>query len=202
MADQLCTTAAVKTRAGITDADDDALISSLIDGVSDWVQDFTGRKLVPDNAATYVVDTTTGPELYVRRGIRTLTTLEVAATDQPSAGGTYATVAAALCVLRPAPMYLRPGWPHDTILILGSAPAFRTVINGARIVGNFGFATTPPVITELVIDAVVAALGIRGDPAAPTIGADGRAIAWSAFFGEGTAQLNTLLRYRGAWGIA
>lgn len=202
MADQLCTPAQVKLRAGITDSTDDTLISELIDGVSDFIQDLARRKLVPEVAATYYFDTTHGSLLYVRRGIRAVTTLEVATSDQPSTGGTYSTVAAASIVLRPAPAELRVGWPCDTIEVLGSAPAFRTVINGARVTGDFGFAATPPAIVEVTIDAVVAALGIRGDPSSPTIGADARAIAWNQYFGEGTAQLETVLRYRGMYGVA
>lgn len=202
MADQLCTTAQVKARAQITDGTDDALISELIDGVSDWIQDRAQRKLVPEVGAAYTFDTVAGSQLYVRRGIRSVTTLEVASSDQPDSGGTYTVLGASLIALRPVAAERRVGWPPDTILILGSAPALRTALNGARVTGNFGFAATPPGIVEVAIDAVVAALQARGDPASSTIGADERAtFPWASFFGPGTPQLATVERYRGIGGI-
>lgn len=202
MADQLCTTAQVKARAQITDAGDDAVISLLIDGVSDWIEDRARRKLVPDNAATYLFDTSEGSIIYVRRGIRSITSLEVATSDQPDTGGTYTTLAASEYTLRPLPAELRVGWPPDTVIIRGSSPRLRAALNAARITGNFGFAATPPGIIEVAIDAVVAALATRGDAAAQVIGASGVAVfPWSTYFGEGTAQLATVEGYRGIGGI-
>src|SRR5262245_59262621 len=138
MADQLCTTAQVKARAGIADATDDTLISELIDGVSDWVQDRARRKLVPEVGAVYTFDVAAGSILYIRRGIRAITTLETAQADQPDSGGTYVTLAASAFVLRPVAAERRVGWPPDTVMVLGSSPYWRSpVINGARITGNY-----------------------------------------------------------------
>lgn len=201
MADQLCTTAQVKARLTITDATDDALISELIDQVSDWISDYTGRKLVPEAAATYVVDTVLGHVIPVPRGIRTVTTLSVAATNQPDSGGTYSAVTASDILLRPAAMDRRPGWPATEIRLLASPldvrVPLRTVVNGAKIVGDFGFAVTPPEIVGVCIDAVVAAYAVRRQGASGVIGADELAVPpWSQFFGPGSPQRGVLNRYR------
>jgi Phage gp6-like head-tail connector protein len=161
MADQLTTTAKVKTRLNITDAVQDALISEIIDQISDEIAVFTRRKLVPDNAATYVFDTRLGHILNIPYGIRSVTSMGVAATDQPDdASGTYLAVTLSTILLRPLPVERRPGWPA-TQLRLTQSPIdiripFRTAAAGARIVGNFGFAATPPAVERIATDASVA----------------------------------------------
>lgn len=161
MADQLTTTAKVKARLNITDAAQDALISEIIDQVSDEIAVFTSRKLVPDNAATYYLDTRVGHILNIPYGIRSVTSMSVAATDQPDDGtGTYLAVTATTILLRPVPIERRPGWPA-TQLRLTSSPLdvrvpFRTAANGAKIVGDFGWATTPPAIERIATAAAVA----------------------------------------------
>src|SRR3954470_1309144 len=102
MADQLCTTAQVKSRLNITDGTDDALISELIDQVSGWVETYVGRKLVAEDATTYVFDTEAGYVLRIPRGIRSITSMGVAPTvHQPDTGGTYTVIPAADILLRP-----------------------------------------------------------------------------------------------------
>ena len=92
MADQLCTTAQIKARifpSGVTDTTDDTLISELIDQVSDYIQQFTGRQFTPIASTTYVFDTISGYVLRVPIGIRTITSLGVNNTQhQPDSGGT------------------------------------------------------------------------------------------------------------------
>lgn len=161
MADQLCTTAQVKTRLQITDGTDDAVISEIIDQVSDEIQHFTRRKLVPDAGATYYLDTRLGHILPIPYGIRSVTSMGVAATDQPDDGtGTYLAVTLSTILLRPSPIARRPGWPA-TQLRLTQSPIdiripFRTAANGAKIVGNFGWAATPPTVARIAIAASVA----------------------------------------------
>lgn len=204
MADQLVTTAQVKARIGIPDAADDTLLGELIDQVSDWIQDFTGRALVPEDDATYLADTGPGSVIPVKRGIRSITALGIASSDQPETGGTYATVALADVVLRPASLDRRPGWPATSILILGSYGRLSSAINGATITGDFGFLATPPAIQGVAIDAVVAAYGSRKTGGASgVVGPDGSAIVdWALFFGAGSPQRATLMRYRAGLGIS
>ena len=90
MADQLVTTAQVKARlqssaGGVTfTAADDTLISELIDQVSDWVQHYTGRRLVPVGSATYIMDTQAGYVLRFPMGIRAISALTInTAAHQP-----------------------------------------------------------------------------------------------------------------------
>lgn len=202
MADQLCTIAQVKARinpAGISDVVDDAMLTEMVEQVSDWIQHFTGRKFVPDNAATYVVDTQSGYVLRIPRGIRTVTSMGVnSLSNQPDTGGTYTTLSAATIMLRPSSIDLPVGWPPTEIhLSRATSSVFATAENGATITGNFGFATTPPDIQAVTIDATVAAYQSRKNGASGVIGAEGDAIIpWVSFFSSGSPQRATLERYR------
>lgn len=206
MADQLCTTAQVKARifpAGVTDNADDVLISELIDQVSDFIEQYTGRKLVPVSSTTYLFDTVSGWTLRVPIGIRTITNLGVNnLTHQPDSGGSYTTVAATDYLLRPKVQDGPQGWPFTELQIsrgtlAGTISSFGNIANGATITGTFGFASTPPDIQSVAIDAVVAAFAARKDGASGVIGADlGALVPWSGFFGAGSPQRGTLDRYR------
>jgi hypothetical protein len=209
MADQLCTTAQVKALLGIAaiDTTDDVVISELIDEVSSWIQGYTGRKLVPDNAATYVFDTQSGYGLRIPRGIRAITSLGVATTHQPDTGGTYTTVPTADIHLRPQAQDNAEGWPFMEVRIsrgtlAGTIRYFGTWENGAKITGDFGFAATPPDIAAVAIDGVVAAKQSLSDGASSVIGADALAISpWKDFFGIGSPQRKVLDSYR-YWHLA
>jgi hypothetical protein len=199
MTDQLCTTAQVKARDEIPDATDDAVLTELIEQVTDWVQGFTRRRLLPDNAKTYFLDTAAGSVIDVPRGIRAVTSIDIATSDQPDTGGTFATsIAAADVLLRPSELFRRPGWPATQILIKGSSVGRLTDgLNRAKVVGDFDFAATPPAIQAVTIDAVVAAFAARADGASEVIGADDvPSIPWAKYFSEGSPQHKTLLRYR------
>lgn len=203
MADQLCTKTQVKARLNDPDVVDDVLIDELIDEVSDWIQDTTGRRLVPENTATYVVDTSAGSVIRVKRGIRAVTSLGVASSNQPDAGGTYTAVTLADVVLRPQSIDRKPGWPATAIMLLGSAPRLGAWINGATISGDFGWAATPPVIQGVAIDAVVTAYHARQGGAVDVIGDQDTPIyPWARYFSRGSPQRATIDRYRAGAGIA
>jgi hypothetical protein len=196
MADQLCTTAQVKTRIGIPvgDVTDDTVISEIIDQVSDEIQHFTRRKLVPENATTYVFDTQLGHTLVIPRGIRAVTAMGVAALDQPDAAGAYSAVTLSTILLRPVPSERKPGWPATEIRLTQSPLdiriPFRTAANGATVTGDFGFAATPPVVVRIAIAAAVAEYldRRRGGSAGP------EAIELPALLEA--SQLATLARFR------
>lgn len=210
MADQLCTPAQVKARlqnaaSGVTfSATDTATITEIIEQVSDWVQHYTGRKFVPDNAATYVFSTEAGYILRVPRGIRSVTAMGInSLSHQPDTGGSYTSIAVpASILLRPSTGDLPIGWPPTEIrLSRATSYAFGTIENGATVTGNFGFAATPPDIQGVVIDAAVAAFQNRKVGASGVIGADADAVTpWAQFFSRGSPQRGTLDRYR-YWGI-
>jgi len=204
VADQLCTIAQVKARvfpAGVTDTADDALFTELVEQVSSFIEGYTGRKLVPDNAATYVFDTDYGYVLRIPRGIRSVTSMGIASmSHQPDTGGTYTTVAASAILLRPRSGDLPEGWPSFEVWLsraTNATPLFGSIQNGATITGNFGFAATPPEIQAVCIDAVVAAYAVRKMGASGVIGADdSAAVPWVRFFSRGSPQRATLDRYR------
>ncbi len=207
MADQLCTTAAVKAQNGIPDTVDDAVISTFIDEVSAWIQGYTGRKFVAEAAATYTFDTAAGYVLRVPRGIRSITSMGVATTHQPDTGGAYTTIPAHDILLRPKDEANDVGWPFFEVWLLrggltGTISQFATAQNGCTITGNFGWATIPPEISGVTIDAVIAAYQSRSDGASSVLGADDIAIApWRDFFTRGSPQRKILDSYR-YWGLA
>jgi len=205
MADQLCTTAQVKLRifpSGVTDTSDDALISELIDQVSDYIQQYTGRKLVPVTSTTYVFDTVAGYVLRIPIGVRSISAFGVALTHQPDSGGVYTTVPAADYLLRPKVQDASPGWPFTEVqlfrgLLTGTIGAFGNIQNGATITGTFGFAATPPDIQGVAMDATIAAYQARKLGTSGVIGADEGALTpWNDFFSFGSPQRATLNRYR------
>lgn len=209
MTDQLCTTAQVKGRifqGGTSDGVDDALISELIDQCSTWITNYTGRKFAPDNAATYVFDTVEGNVLRVPYGVRSITSMGVNNTaHQPDSAGSYTTIPAADIILRPKAQDAPQGWPYFEVritrgTITGTITHFGRIDNGCTITGNFGFASTPPDIVAVAIDAVVAAYAARGNPASAVIGADDIPVApWASFFMKRSPQRATLDRYA-VWG--
>lgn len=203
MADQLVTLAQIKTRLAVTDATDDTLLGELNDQAADYIQELTGRKFVAEAGATYYVDTRPGSVIRVRRGIRTVTSLSLATSDQPDNGsGTYTAVAAADIALRPPSLDRKPGWPATEIWILGTTGRLSLAINGAKIVGDFGFATVPPAVQAIALDAITAAYTARQAGDSDAIGADASPVAvWARMFSEGTAQRETLNRYRAGAGI-
>lgn len=185
--------------AGVSDTVDDTLISELIDQVSDWIQHFTGRKLVPVTSTTWILDTNDGYVLRIPKGVRTVSALGIASTHQPDTGGTYTTVTAANILLRPSTPDLSEGWPPTEIRLSRSQTTFifHAAENGASITGTFGFAATPPDIQAVTIDACVAAYQSRKNGASGVIGAEGDAIVpWVSFFSSGSPQRATLERYR------
>lgn len=205
MADQLVTIAQVKARinvAGVSDTDDDTLLGELVDQVSSWVQGYTGRRFMPEPAATYVFDTSAGTVLRIPHGIRAVTSVGVATVSQPDTGGNYTTVPTGDVILRPKAQDMPEGWPATELWIRygtlsGTITQFATAQNGATITGTFGWASVPPDIQAVVIDAVVAAYQSRKNGASSVMGADGTALPpWSAFFGRGSPQRGTLDRYR------
>lgn len=185
----LTTVAKVKTRAGIPDGNDDTLLGDLVTEISDWITDTTGRTFEPLAGATYQLDTFAGLELEIPRGIRTLTTVGVATTDQVdgAGAGAYTNVPPADLLIRPASIDRRPGWPGTSILfsrgtLSGTISRFGTARNGCRIVGDFGFAAVPPAIESIAIAAVVTAYGMRKAGLAGAVGSDSERppVVWSS----------------------
>lgn len=207
MADQLVTLAQIKARifpTGLVDATDDTLLGELNDQATDWIQEFTGRRFVPVAAQTYVVDTIAGSVIEIPRGVRACTALAIASSDQPDTGGTYTAVLAADILLRPSSLYRKAGWPATRIVIKGTTGRLTTALNGAQLTIDEGFASVPPAVQAVALDAVATAYTARSAGDSDVAGADGSPIAvWARLFAPGTVQRSTLERYRagGTMGI-
>jgi hypothetical protein len=205
MSDMAATLADAKLQLKIDTADttDDAYLTALLVGVTDWIQDYVHRLVCPRAAQTFLVDTAAGSVIDVRRyGIRTVTSLSIASASQPDTGGTYTAVAAADIYLRPGELDRDPGMPATSIAIAGAYARLVDAINGARIVGDVGPTATPDRIARVAIDAVAAAYQARRAGGSGVIGADAAASTpWSQYFGAGSPQLATLKRLRGAVGV-
>ena len=175
---------------------DDALITELVEEVSDWMQHYTSRKFVPETAATYTFDTHEGYVLRIPRGIRTVTTLGLnAMAHQPDSGGSYTTLTATDYLLRPLAVDLPIGWPPTEVRLSGATNyVFRNVENGATITGNFGFAATPLDIAAVAIDGTVAAYQMRKNGTSGVFGAGAdTGVPWWQFT---RASMRTLNMYR------
>lgn len=201
---QLCSVGQVKARlnpsGAVSDTLDDALIAELIEEVSNWIEDYTGRRFTPETAVTYTFDASAGRVLRVPRGIRSITSIGVASSSQPGTGGTYTTGTLADYLLRPLAVDLPSGWPATEVHLSPLAGTVRWFVEGyntVTITGNFGFAAVPRSIEAVAIDATVAAYQSRKNGASSVMGADDMAMPpWSKFFGRGSPQRGTLDRYR------
>jgi len=203
MAD-ICTIAEVKLALRIGDTNDDAWLTSAITDLTDWMEQYTGRYLTDHGTATVLFDTAAGSVIDCPLGIRSVTTLLTATTDQPDSGGVYpTTVPAASIVLRPPAQSREPGLPASQIAILGTVAQLRNTINGASVAGSWGPSTTPRRFARIGIEAVAAAYQSRRFGGSGVIGGDDSPVVdWSRFFAWGSPQRQTLLRARAGSGIA
>lgn len=161
MADKLVTVAQVKSRLGITDAGSDAVLGEIVEQVTSEIQSYIGRRLIAEAATTYYLDTREGHEIAVPRGIRTVTYLGLAETDQPDDGtGTYTAQTLTNVLLRPAAALRRTDWPPTRIVLTQSTISVNvpllTVANGAKITGDWDFAAVPIFVQRIAIAASVA----------------------------------------------
>lgn len=212
MADQLVTLAQVKQRVlpnGVTDTSEDPLLTELIEQATDYIQGETRCHFVETDGQTYVVDTAAGSVIRVPRGVRAITALGIASSDQPDTGGTYTAVTLADVLLRPMPIERRQGWPAFSILLKGSSVGrLGPFLNGAQLTGNFGFGnsvtTVPPLVQAIALDAVAAAYASRAAGDSGVAGPDASPIAvWARMFAPGTVQRSILDEYAAhALGIA
>jgi hypothetical protein len=200
-----CSLADAKAQLNISDATDDAYLTSLIEDVTDWMEQYTGRYLVARTAVTVLLDTAAGSIIRVPVGVLSVTSLGIASSNQPDAGGTYTAVTVATdVVLRPPALDREPGMPATEIHLLGSTGRLVDAINGASLVGNLGPATTPDRFQRVALDAVAAAYQARRAGGTGVIGAEDSPAwpGWAAYFGWGSPQRQTLMRLRAGIGIA
>ena len=160
---------AVKVRLNIGTADttDDALITTICGQVNDWLEDEIGRPVGPLASQTYTFDGDGSDCLYVRQGIRTITTLSIA----PVTGDTK--VAETNFVLLPRVQDRRTGWPAFEVKLTDlSTAVFYRGFGNVEIVGDFGWEAIPPDLKEIAEVAVVRAWHARQTGQTDIVGTD------------------------------
>lgn len=155
-----------------TNVNRDELILEHIRQVSRAIENYTGRWLAPrptnpTSTATYRFHTEYGFTLHIPRGIRSITTLNIATEDQPLTGGTY--TASTDHYIDPPPsertdpvndpgVWVRLRWNGSSV--------FYDAAHGAEIVGTFGYAVVPADIQGVAARAAVRrVIGKAGGPA-------------------------------------
>ena len=139
----------VKRRMEITDSTDDAVLADIIADVNLDVEDMTGRQVGPGTVSAELLDgydaTEDGMCLEYPKGLREITTLEVAATT----GADFATVPAADIYLRPSSYLRPPDWPAfelwmtDTPSSTNTVPVFNPGLENIRLTADIGWAAIP-----------------------------------------------------------
>lgn len=191
-----------KQRLGIayTDTASDEELLEFIRVASAEIESWTGRWLAPRGTATYLFSpTTTARRLWVPRGIRTITSLGYATTDQPDTAGTYTTVTATDYTLQPPEFDRTLGWPATSVALRDvSAVAFYAGINTVTITGTWGWAEVPYDIQSVALSRVVDLYRNRSASGADTftIGVDGER-TWTRSWSHRDRQ--TLERYKVRW---
>lgn len=131
---------------------DQATILDLIREVSADIEGFTGRWLAPRPIATRLFDTTYGRRVAIPKGIRDVTAVGYATSNQPTTGGTYTTIATTDWREYPTSAERDPGWPALGIEVYTTylVPAW----NGLSVTSAAGFASVPYDIQSVAIGAV------------------------------------------------
>ena len=148
------TLGSVKTRLGITDTTDDTLLTQLVADMNAAVEDITGRAIGPLTITNELLDGYDALEegrcLPYPKGIRSITTLEVASTT----GGTFSTVPAGDVFLRPHAGLRQPDWPafeiwmSDIPAASNTLPVFLPGYANIRLTGAAGWAAIPSTLTK------------------------------------------------------
>jgi hypothetical protein len=156
---------------GTTDTSEDENLLGYIAQVTRFVEGYCERWFAPrpfSGTATYLFSPeVTGRRLWVPKGIRSITSIGYATTDQPDTGGTYTAITASDAALRPGPIDRDAGWPATSIQLLDTSGVyFYAGVNRVQIVGGFGFTAVPPDIEKIALNLVVAAHRERGSSGA------------------------------------
>jgi hypothetical protein len=130
--------------------------------------------------------------IRIAKGIRSITSLGIATSDQPDTGGTYTLATATDYWLDPPDMDRDVGWPATSI-VLNSTSSLRltSASFGAEIVGQFGFATVPADIQGVAVRAVVRRfIGKGGGGVSVAVGPAGTEFLLPDMSGTDRATLN------------
>lgn len=202
------TRANVKVRLGIGTADttDDTLLDTIVGQANDFIESYTWRPIGPTTGGTATFDSyedvsNDGRTLYVRQGIRAITSITVS----PSTGTTGVTGTAADFVILPRVQNRRADWPGFEVrvknVVTGNVAVFPTFgFAEIVVVGDFGWAAIPPALTEIAETLAVRMWHARQSGQADTVGseADGTPLV-SRYLSR--RDMATLKSYRPAGGL-
>lgn len=170
------TSANVKTRLGITDSTDDTLLGNIVAAANDYIESQTWRPIGPTTGGTATFDSVDdcldSRTLYVRQGIRSISSITVASsTGADAVAGTVADF-----VIMPRSQNRRPDWPGFYVVIkdavTGDVSSFGSGYGDIVIVGDFGWASIPPVLTEIAELTAVRAWHARNLGQADIVGSE------------------------------
>ena len=152
----------VKARLGLVDTNDDVLLESIVGQANSALEAMLGRRVGPDNGATYVFNGDGQRRLRVTRGIRAVTSMTVALWT----GATPVSVPAGDIFLEPASGDRAPGEPADWIFLspvpTGGVYTFGYGLNTVSVTGDFGFASIPPALSDVAVNMAVTRWRARG----------------------------------------
>ena len=144
----------VKRRLDITDSTDDTILDDIIADVNQDVEDMTGRAIGPSTVTNELLDGHDALEdgrcLLYPKGIRTVTTLEVAS----GTGESFSTVPSADIFIRPGAAYRQPDWPAfeiwmtDVPSTTNTLPVFLPGYANIRLTGAAGWVSIPSTLTS------------------------------------------------------
>ena len=136
------------------------LLDSYCDQANDYIEQYVWRPIGPNDGGTATYDGAEdvdpdGKTLYVRDGIRSITSITVA----PSTGASPVTGTVADFVILPRSQNRKPGWPGFHVRVkdsvTGSVSTFGHGYGDIVIVGDFGWAAIPDSLKELAETLVV-----------------------------------------------
>lgn len=155
---QLCSLHDVKQRMGLDESntDEDESILEFIGEVSIDIMGYTHREFVPFVGTRTFDIGRASPNLWIPKGIRSVTTLGYATSSQPDTGGSYTALTAADFHLRPLTHDRSRGWPATRIELdwLGALRSFFPGHSTVQITGSFGWAEPPADIAGIAASAV------------------------------------------------
>lgn len=149
---------------------DDTLLATICEQVNASLEQMMGRAITPIGSGTVTYDIHEATNvLYVKEGIRAITSLEVA----DYTGASYTTVGTADYFLRP--QYPKQGWPYTEVWLSDVATTYSTFpagFNTVRIVCTRGWAETPEDLEDVAIRMAVRAWHGRAAGNADQVGVD------------------------------
>lgn len=138
----------LKAYMGVTDTNDDAAFTAVATAVNAMIEDYIGAAIGDGGTAIRTYDGDGSDRLFVRGGVTSITTLEVA--DQT--GGTFTTVGTATYVIRPHAHERPTGWPGWYVQLTDVATTtFTDGYDTVRITPGtaWGFTATPPELSRI-----------------------------------------------------